>query len=161
MAPSPEQSRINGAKGGRPKGALSASTLEKRKVEAAFNQRILKHANDLFNAQLNLAKGVTHVYKIVESGEGKTKKREHVLVTDPEEIKALLDEHDGGNGVVDDTYYYITTKDPQNMSIDSLLNRGIGKPTDKVDVTTDGEALTSNKELLELSKQLNELRKAQ
>lgn len=157
MPLTPEQAKENGMKGGRPKGSLSPATLERQRVEAAYNQRILRHADELFNAQLNLAKGVTHLFKIVESGEGKTKKREHVLVVDPDEIIAFLDEHDGGNGVVDDTYYYITTKDPQNMPIDSLLNRGIGKVTDKVDLTTDGDKLeaVSDERLMEIAKKLN------
>ncbi len=127
---------------GRPPGSLNKSTLERRKVELALQQRILHHADSLLNAQMSLAKGVTHVYRIDEVEEGSKKRREHVLVTDPDEIKALLDEHEGGDGVVEDNYYYISTKDPSNLALDSLLNRGIGKPADNVDLTSKGEKIT-------------------
>lgn len=145
---------------GRPKGRLDNATLERKKVEAAFNQRVLTHADELFNAQFNLAKGVAHVFRIDETGRGKTKRREHVLVTDPHEIKELLDEHDGGDGMVGDHYYYISTKDSNNIAVDSLLNRGLGKVTDKVDVTTQGDKLesVSNERLMEIAKTLNELK---
>lgn len=128
-------------KGGRPKGSKNAETLEREAVAKAVNQRILTHADSIVNAQLALAKGQTYLYRIDETGEGKTKKREHVLVTDPEEIKQVLDEAEG-NGVVDEKYYYITTKDPNNMAIDSLFNRAIGKAADKLEVS--GTILNAN-----------------
>lgn len=121
----------NGKKGGRPKGSLNKVTLEKRAVLDAFNQRVMLQADALFNAQFSLAVGTQKVFRIDETEDDKGKvKREHVLVTDPDEIKALLDEHDGGNGEVDGSYYYITTAMPDNRAIDSMLNRTFGKPTE-------------------------------
>jgi hypothetical protein len=131
----------NGA--GRPEGSLSKATLEKKKIEAAFTQRVLNAADRLFNAQLAIAEGLTHLYRIdeVKDGDGK-KRREHVLVTDPEEIKQFLDEHEGSDGTVDNTYYYLTTKAPDNRAIDSLLDRAFGKATNKTEVTgKDGKDL--------------------
>lgn len=129
---------------GRPKGAVSRVTLEKQKVEAAFNQRVMAKADALFNAQLVLALGSQKVFRIDETGEGKNKKREHVLVTDPHEIKALLDEHDGLNGVVDGVYYYFSEVTPDNRAIDSMLNRAIGKPKESVEHSNpDGSPLLS------------------
>lgn len=134
--------RENGKRGGRPPGRLNAATLERKAVEDAVRQRILQRADRLLNSQFGLAQGLMYVYRIDETIDDKGKKiREHVLVTDPDEIKAVLDENQGGDGMVEDNYYYITTKDPNNIAIDSLFNRAIGKPTENVDVTSKGDKL--------------------
>ncbi len=149
------KNRENGKKGGRPLGVLNRETLERKKVEDAVRQRILLHADTIINSQLFLAKGLTYIYRIDEKEVNGKKVREHVLVTDPDEIKDFLDEHHGGAGVVDDSYYYITTKDPSNIAADSLLNRGIGKPTEVVDVTTKGESVNNvPKETLDMIRDL-------
>lgn len=130
--------------GGRPKGSKNKATLEKQKVAEAFNQRVMANANALFNAQLTLAVGSQKVFRVDETGEGKSKKREHVLVTDADEIKVLLDEHDGRNGVVDGVYYYFSDVLPDNRAIDSMLNRAIGKPKESIEHTNpDGTPLLS------------------
>lgn len=131
---------------GRPTGSLNKTTLEKKKVEEAFTQRVLTAVDRLFNAQLALAEGITQVYRIDEVGSGKEKRREHVLVTDPEEIKQFLDEHEGMDGTVDDTYYYLTTKAPDNKAIDSLLDRAFGKARQNIgfDGGKDGEPINVN-----------------
>lgn len=127
---------------GRKKGKLSAATLERIKVEEAFKQRILGHVDNLFNSQLALAQGLTHLFRIDETGEGKNKKREHVLVTDPQEIKDVLDETKGGSGVYDEHYYFITTKDPENKAIDSMFDRAFGKAAQSINLgNQDGEVL--------------------
>src|SRR5687767_6014078 len=89
---------------GRPKGRRSKKTLERQAVQEAFNQRVMGHVDELFNAQLSLAVGSTRVFRVDEEGEGEKKKRVHTLVTDAAEIKVFLDEHDGGAGEVDGTY---------------------------------------------------------
>lgn len=129
----PKGGRQPGA--GRPVGSKNKSTLEKQAAEKELHNRILGSVDRLFNAQLSLAQGVSHVYRIDEVGEGKQKKREHNLVTDPDEIKSFLDECDGGNGTVDGAYYYITTKEPDNKAIDSMLDRVFGRATNKTEVT--------------------------
>lgn len=114
---------------GRPKGKPTKATLEKQKVLEAFNQRVMAKADALFNAQLMLAVGSMKVFRIDEvEGEGGKTKREHVHVTDPDEIKALLDEHDGISGTVDGVYYYFTDIAPDNKSIEAMMNRAFGKP---------------------------------
>jgi hypothetical protein len=120
---------------GRPKAAKNKATLEKQKVLEAFSQRVMAKADALFNAQYGLAVGSAKVFRIDEEGEGKNKKRIHTLVTDEDEIKALLDEHEGGAGEVDGSYYYITTQSPDNKALDSLLNRAFGKPKETHEVT--------------------------
>lgn len=120
---------------GRPKGSLNKSTLEQRKVLEAFNQRVMAKADALFNAQLTLAVGSVKVFRIDETeGENGKKRREHVHVTDSEEIKGLLDEHDGGPGVVDGTYYYFSDVLPDNKAIEAMLNRALGKAADKLEI---------------------------
>lgn len=114
---------------GRKKGQIDKTTLERLHVLMAYKQRILKNADKLFNAQNALAQGVTYLYRVDETGEGKNKKREHILVTEPDEIKEVLDETDGAGGTVNESYYYITTKQPDNKAIDSLLDRVFGKST--------------------------------
>ena len=161
MPLSSEKARELGKRSGaKRKGLKLPRTLERLRVEAQLKQRILLHADSLLNSQLALANGLTHVYRIDEKKDGNKIVREHVLVTDAEEIKELLDEHEGGNGMVGDTYYYISVKDPNGMAIDSLFNRGIGKPTDSVDITSKGEAVAITPELLktiqEFEKQLNQ-----
>lgn len=119
---------------GRPKGKPTQKTLEKQKVLAAFNQRVMAKADALFNAQLMLAVGSMKVFRIDEvEGEGGKTKREHVHVTDPDEIKSLLDEHDGMSGTVDGVYYYFTDVSPDNKSIEAMMNRAFGKPKDQVE----------------------------
>lgn len=119
---------------GKPKGKPNKATLEKQKVAEAFNQRVMAKADALFNAQLTLAVGSMKVFRIDETeGEGGKKKREHTHVTDPDEIKRLLDEHDGANGVVDGVYYYFSDVPPDNRAIDSMLNRALGKPKETLE----------------------------
>lgn len=127
---------------GRPKGSISEATKEKIRVEAAHQKRILGVVDRLFNSQLALAEGVMHLFRIEETGEGRNKRREHVLVTDPDEIKRFLDETDGVAGVVDGgEYYYISTKSPDNKAIDSMLDRVFGKAAQKQPLDDDGEPL--------------------
>lgn len=119
---------------GKPKGQKHKTTLEKLRVAEAFNQRVMAKADALFNAQLVLAVGSMKVFRVDESeAENGKKKREHVHVTDQEEIKRLLDEHDGMNGVVDGVYYYFTDVLPDNRAIDSMLNRALGKPKETLE----------------------------
>lgn len=119
---------------GRPKGSQNKSTLEKQKVLEAFNQRVMAKADALFNAQLMLAVGSMKVFRIDETeGENSKTKKEHVHVTDPDEIKALLDEHEGMNGTVDGVYYYFTDISPDNKSIEAMMNRAFGKPKEQLE----------------------------
>lgn len=119
---------------GRKPGSKTKATLEKQKVLEAFNQRVMAKADALFNAQLMLAVGSMKVFRIDEvEGEGGKTKREHVHVTDPDEIKSLLDEHDGMSGTVDGAYYYFTDVSPDNKSIEAMMNRAFGKPKEQVE----------------------------
>lgn len=98
-------------------------------------------ADALFNAQLTLAVGSMKVFRIDETeGDNGKKRREHVHVTDSEEIKGLLDEHDGAPGVVDGVYYYFQEVAPDNKAIEAMLNRALGKAVEKIEITKPTEA---------------------
>lgn len=148
MAGKPEIARQNGKKGGRPKGKQSKKTiernLERKAVNDAFNQKTLKAANRLWQAQAGLAIGSTYLYKIekewVKTGtnrktgadNGFWRKLKPELVTSQLEIESYLmglveegdpeDENDPGA-----TYYFFTTKDPDNRALDSMVDRAMGK----------------------------------
>ena len=127
---------------GRPVGVKNKTTIERQIAEEEFKNRILASIHDLLNTQMNIAKGASYLYRIDETGEGSKKKREHVLVTDSEEIKRVLDEVEG-TGQVDDSYYYITTRTPDNKALDSLIDRVFGRPSQSmsIDHTTKGDKI--------------------
>lgn len=138
-----EKSSWGGARenAGRPLGSQNKATIEKKTAELEFKQRILRNLDKLVNSQLAIAQGTNHVYKIVETGEGSKKKREHILVTDEDEIKEFLDAYEGGSGQMDNDYYYITTKIPDNRAIDSMIDRVFGKSMQPTDITSDGKPI--------------------
>lgn len=140
----------NGKKGGRPKGSVSAVTLERNKVLEGIRQRVMQKADFLFDKQLQLAAGQQFLYKIekefIKTGElkngkdkGYYKNKRPKLVTDEWEIRAYLENLvDKANGDIEDefdpaaTYYFITTKEPSNQALDSMLDRTFGRATQPV-----------------------------
>jgi hypothetical protein len=63
------QSRLNGKKGGRPKGRCSERTLAKREVRRLLIERVEQESEELLNALFNLAKGhkiqrESEIYKV-------------------------------------------------------------------------------------------------
>lgn len=136
---------------GRPKGKLNRATLDAIKVNKEFNQRIMKHADDLFNAQFDLAVGekVLMVKVKERDSKGKVIRVYHEIVTDKETIKQYLDNEEGLGDYEDinddEHYYYITTKPANNQALDSLVNRALGKVADKLEV--DGTGLFDNPQL--------------
>jgi hypothetical protein len=139
--PSPEASRANGKKGGRPKGSKSATTLIMEEVRAEFGQRVLSTANRLFNAQLVAAEGATMLFKRTKGGKVQR-------VTNEREISAFLDQY--GTAVEDEgavetesgCFYFLSAKDPNAEAADRLLNRVMGKPTESLELSgADGKPL--------------------
>jgi hypothetical protein len=111
---------------GRPKGKKTARVLEREAVLRAFRDRVAAQADGLFNAQIRLAEGCQLLFKKSKAASGK-----HVLVTDPEEIKAFLD----GDEATRAEYYYIATEKPNNEAIRDMLDRTFGKPTQGLEVS--------------------------
>ena len=145
-----EANRINGKKGGRPKGAKSPTTLEKEAILKAFRERAMRHADILFDAQITLAKGQTFLYKIEKEkitgprGGVSYRPKRPQLVTNQLEIEQYLEGLIDEGDIEDDqdresTYYFITAKEPNNQAIDSLLDRTFDKPKQQTDLTTNGK----------------------
>jgi hypothetical protein len=59
-----DASRKNGEKGGRPPGRKNDKTLLLEAEHEAFQQLVLQNLRPLFDAQLSLAKGISHVYRV-------------------------------------------------------------------------------------------------
>lgn len=143
-------SPINGKKGGRPLGAKTLAALERDIVLKEFKDKVMHSVNVLFNAQLHIATGQTYLYKIEKElqiglkGGKKYVNSSPTLVINPDEIETYLQGLiDCGNMEAKDdpnpTYYYITTKDPDNKAIDSLLDRTFDKPKQAVGMEHVGE----------------------
>lgn len=130
--------RINA---GRPFGSKNTATLHKEKIRRALEQRILRHADRLANAQLKLALGGMYLFRIdtITNEKGQKIKQRPVLVEDIEEIIDYLDwaEADGQEVNDDYKYYFITAKDPDGRAIENLLDRTFGKPIQGIAIETD------------------------
>lgn len=122
---------------GRKPGSLNKKTIETKVAEEEFRQRILSELQELIRAQLTIAKGASYLFKIVEEkdSKGRVLSKKHILVEDPNEIIDFLDELEGEDGVVNDSYYYMTTKTPDNRALDSLIDRVFGKSMQRTEAT--------------------------
>ncbi len=112
---------------GRKKGQKAAHTLEAQEYKKRIVARVNEATDVLVDSQLSLARGVSFLYRIDKDEKGKKEKPQ--LVTSRVEIEAYLrGDYDGDP----DCYYYITAERPNNMAIDSLLDRVHGKATQSV-----------------------------
>lgn len=126
--------------------SITARSLVKSATLKAFNQRVMRFTDNLFNAQASLATGVQHLYRVDKyevkkaNGQYEYKSKPAVLVTDPTEIAQYIDNISRGEKYDEDgetEYYYITTVKPDNQAIDSMLNRTFGKAKESIDVDVD------------------------
>lgn len=116
--------------GVRKKGVKALEEVSKEVIEEEVNKRIGYHAHKLLNAQLSLALGTQHLYKVhVRYKKNGDQEKTHVLVTDPEEIREFLDNPAKVQG---SDYYVITTKAPSETAINSALDRLLGKASTKI-----------------------------
>lgn len=113
---------------GRKPGTKNPATLEKERVLAELRQRIMKIAQRILDSQTSIALGQQFLYRIDTDPKTKHKSRPE-LITDEETIRDFLDgEFGDGQSINTDTeYYFITTKEPNNFAIDSMLDRTFGK----------------------------------
>jgi hypothetical protein len=129
---------------GRPKGSQNKATIEVKTVREELRQRVLANVESLIGAQLILAKGISHVFRVTIGERGG--RGEPELVTDQDELHEAIDLIQSGNayGEIHEEdgaiarYYFITTKAPDNKALDSLLDRVFGKATQSMDVTSGG-----------------------
>src|SRR3954468_21674790 len=87
---------------GRPQGSMNEASKERMKVKAAFQERVARNADTLFNAQFNLAKGETYLMVKRTEGEGKNRRVWHEMVTNPQTIIEYLDGDLEGGESLDD-----------------------------------------------------------
>lgn len=129
---------------GRPKGALATATREKRQTLKRIRERIYRKADDLVNVTIKKAMGEQYLYCAETFYDKKTKRsrREITLVTDPKLILAYLNEELNETG--DKEYYYITTTKPNLAAINSLMDRGFGRPKQVTEIEGDVASLFGN-----------------
>ena len=121
---------------GRKPGGKNAETLEKDSILKSVKQRIYRLSGALVNAQANEAVGCAMLIRITEDPE--SKKRTKEVIKDEETITAFLaEELEDEKGV----FYYITTEKPSSYAANALLDRGLGKAPQSVDVTSKGEQI--------------------
>lgn len=65
-----EHARINGKKGGRPKGTLNKKTLEQKEAQAIYRQMVFAKLEPIIEAQLAIALGYT---KFERTSKGRVK----------------------------------------------------------------------------------------
>ena len=105
----------------------------------------MNKAQKILDAQLSLAQGQQFLYRIDTTidKKGKKTRSKPILVINSKEISDYID-GEYGNGESLDTeteFYFITTKEPSNLAIDSMFNRTFGKPTENVDIKSGGEKI--------------------
>lgn len=119
---------------GRPKGKLNQTTIDAMLVKKDYQDKIRKQADRLFNAQMNLAEGVTMLFRIHTNKKGEKGKPE--LVTSQSEISMFIEECGGYDGKIgDDDYYFLTTKVPDSRTISDMLDRAMGKAPQSLEVS--------------------------
>lgn len=125
---------------GRKPGKISHEKLVLKLQKEALQKRIAAHADQLFNAQFNLALGQTMLFvKVTErDSKGKVLRVYHERVESQETIKDYLDDEDAMND--DEHYYYITTRPANNQALTSLLDRAFGKPKENIELGEDPDA---------------------
>lgn len=125
---------------GRKPGKVSEEKMILKLQKEALQKRIAAHADQLFNAQFNLALGQTMLFvKVTErDSKGKVLRVYHERVESQETIKDYLDDEDAMND--DEHYYYITTRPANNQALTNLLDRAFGKPKENVEIGEDPDA---------------------
>lgn len=129
---------------GRKKGGKNQNVLERERVLAALRQKAMAVADSLLYNQLSLARGQTFLYKIEKYWEtvGKTKvlrSKKPKLVTSQYDIELFLEGKlkSAEENEIGDTYYFLTTKEPNNQAIDSILDRTFGRASQSLAISGD------------------------
>lgn len=120
---------------GRPRGKKNKATLEKERVYAEYKNKIMHHADQIFQEQKKMAFGSYECYMVEyykDEVTGKVKKN-HVHITDPELINDILDDPELKQG---DNYVLVRTVEPDKYTLDSMLDRAFGKATQVVEQTS-------------------------
>lgn len=130
----PTKKRKGGARpgAGRKPGKLSQKTIEKLAIKKQFEDRVARHADDLFQAQITLAKGAQYLFVRRRQKTAKGWRWSRLeRVEDPE---IMIDYLDGKFKDSKDEYYMITADKPDSHAIDSLLDRAFGKAPQNLNI---------------------------
>lgn len=126
---------------GMPKGYVTKKKKTAMEAKKHFIERVHQHVDELFDAQLQLAKGetVVMVKRTERDDDGKQRKVYHEIVTDQETIRQVIDNEYGSADMYeniddDENYHYIVTKPANNQAIEGMLNRAYGKAPEKVEI---------------------------
>lgn len=122
---------------GRKKGEKNKRTIAVEVAQKELQQAILKNITPLTVAAINAAIGERFVYKIEKDSKGRMLKPE--IVMNSGEIANALEAIENDNSVVDDTYYYISTKPMNTHALQQLLDRAFGKPKESIDMNVTGK----------------------
>jgi hypothetical protein len=117
-----ESARRNGRLGGRPKGSLAKTTLDKIAAREELRRQVIDAMGPMVRAQVAHAQGIGHLYKRDEGGK-------FTRIEDINEIDRMLREEQEGSG------YWIFAKDPSVQAFTDLMNRALDKPTEVVEMS--------------------------
>src|SRR5882757_6316803 len=84
----------NGA--GRPAGSENKATINEKIAKEEMRQRVLTNLQPLITAQLSLAKGLSHVFRVDIGSRGG--RSDPALVTNPDELHEAIDLIAAGDG---------------------------------------------------------------
>ena len=125
--PSVGTSRLNGKKGGRPKGSKAAKTLVKEAARTLVRELVCKELRPLVEAQIRAALGIRHF--VLRGPDGKFKR-----VTHPATITRILNAPKGQY-----EFFDVWTRDPSTPAFKDLMDRAFGKPAEHVDLVVNDE----------------------
>ncbi len=128
-----------GRKGSR-KGKKNKKTIDRERMLKEMQDHVASKSRTLMTSQMILAMGTIKVFRIDTETVGSGKEKKPVLVTSDYEIINALDYYyaEGESPNDDDTYYFVSTKDPDNHAIKDLLDRTFGKAQESVAVQHSG-----------------------
>ena len=123
---------------GMKKGQVTKKKLEEKIANEYIRQRVFKAIPNIITAQMNLARGCQYLFKLEKIYDKKSnqwivpKGSQPKIVKDKDEIASYL--AGDYNDKPEADYYFLTTEKPDNKALDSLLDRTLGKATQKVDL---------------------------
>ena len=121
-----DASRENGKKGGRPKGALSQSTIKRNQLAEIMREEIAAlvrpQIEELVQAQMAHAKGVSFMRLRYPDGR-------FANATDEKQIDAAI--------AAGAQWFEIFTQAPNPQAFVALMDRTIGKPSEHVELSGD------------------------
>lgn len=137
-----DTSRDNGRRGGRPAGSLNVATIDKALLREELRRYVQPHIQDMVDAQINHAKGVS--YMILRNPDGT-----FTRATDVKQIDAAC--------ALGESAFKIFTQAPNTQAFTDLMNRTLDKPAEQeMSVKISGELEVVTARLVSARKRLAE-----